>query len=396
MKILIVSHKPPYPIIDGGCLAMARFLDDALALQEVNVVDYYCFSTHKHPFIKQKFPINAKLKVYSKSIDTRVRPIAALLALLKQESYNLSRFYSVEVTEDIISLDEENHYDLIIFESLFTAIYAKLLKGKTNAKLIYRSHNIEHQIWKDLAKSTKNILKRWYLLQLAYSLKWAERSIWSEDQGGLHMIMSISGQDAALIEAQTLTSIKYLPSSIEKPLWSADIKNKNICFIGAFDWQPNIDAVDWVIKEVLPYLRKTYPALNYHIAGKGSDLISRWQISGVKCHGFVSDSKKFIADHGVFVSGLQAGSGVKMKVLEAMSVAAPMVLSEKSAEGLPELKHKQLHQSAQAFANECLTLLDDETARKTDSDANFSYYQQHYFPQKVRADLLHLFNQLLK
>jgi hypothetical protein len=82
--------------------------------------------------------------------------------------------------------------------------------------------------------------------------------------------------------------------------------------------------------------------------------------------------------------------------LEAMSVAAPMVLSEKSAEGLPELKHKQLHQSAQTFANECLTLLDDETARKTDSDANFSYYQQHYFPQKVRADLLHLFNQLLK
>jgi glycosyltransferase involved in cell wall biosynthesis len=394
MKILIVSHKPPYPIIDGGCLAMARLLQDTLALPELNAVDYFCLATHKHPFVAEQFPKNPKLKVFSKTIDTRVRPIAALLSLLKQDSYNLSRFYSAEVSDAIKKLDQEHHYDFIIFESLFTAIYAKLLKGRTSAKLVYRSHNIEHQIWKDLAKSTKNLFKRWYLLQLAYSLKWAERSIWSEDQGGLNMIMSISGQDAEVMEAQTLTSIKYLPSSIEAPTWSANLDNKSICFIGAFDWQPNIDAVDWIIKEVLPIMRKTLPELQFHVAGKGSELMARWQTSGVYCHGFVPDSKEFIAQHGVFVSGLQAGSGVKMKVLEAMSVAAPMVLTAKSAEGLTDFKHKQLHQISAAFAQECLTLLTDPTARKQDSEANFNYYQRYFSPQKVQADLLHLLKQL--
>jgi len=394
MKILIDSHKPPYPILDGGCLAMARLLNDALAIQEIQAIDYYCFSTHKHPFNPEDFPKNSKLKVFAHSIDTRVKPIAALFSLLKQESYNLSRFYSTDVYSDIKKLDQQQNYDYIIFESLFTAIYAKLLKKATGAKLIYRSHNIEHQIWKDLAKSTKNLFKRWYLLQLAYTLKWAERSIWSEDQGGLNLIMSISEQDAEVMEAQTLTAIKYLPASITPPKLSTDLEQTTLCFIGAFDWQPNIDAVDWIIKEVLPYLRKSIPQLLFHVAGKGSDQIARWQTTGVQCHGFVPDARSFIAEHGIFISGLKAGSGVKMKVLEAMSVAAPMVLTAKSAEGLSNFKHKTLHQEASSFALECLTLLTNQEARKADSEANFNYYQQHFYPQKVQADLLHLLKQL--
>jgi glycosyltransferase involved in cell wall biosynthesis len=394
MRILIVSHKPPYPIIDGGCLAMARLLQDTLALPELSAVDYFCLATHKHPFVAKQFPTHLKLNVFSKSIDTRVKPIAALLSLLKQESYNLSRFYTTEVADALKKRDQEQHYDFIIFESLFTAIYAKMLKKSTRAKLIYRSHNIEHQIWKDLAKSTKNLFKRWYLLQLAYSLKWAERSIWSEDQGGLNMIMSISNQDAEVMEAQTLTSIKYLPASIEQPKLRADTDRAALCFIGAFDWQPNIDAVDWIIKEVLPDLRKNIPDLQFHVAGKGSDLIARWQTNGVQCHGFVPDSKEFIATHGIFVSGLHAGSGVKMKVLEALSVCAPMVLTAKSAEGLSNFSYKTLHHDAATFAQECLSLLTDPEARKQDGAANFNYYQQHFYPQKVQADLLHLLKQL--
>ena len=394
MRILIVSHKPPYPIIDGGCLAMARLLQDTLALPELSAIDYFCLATHKHPFVAEQFPTHPKLNVFSKSIDTRVKPMAALLSLLKQESYNLSRFYTAEVADALKKRDQEQHYDFIIFESLFTAVYAKLLKKSTRAKLIYRSHNIEHQIWKDLAKSTKNLFKRWYLLQLAYTLKWAERSIWSEDQGGLNMIMSISDQDAEVMEAQTLTSIKYLPASIEQPKLRADTDRAALCFIGAFDWQPNIDAVDWIIKEVLPILRKEISDLQFHVAGKGSDQIARWQTAGVQCYGFVPDSKSFIAEHGIFISGLKAGSGVKMKVLEAMSVAAPMVLTAKSAEGLNNFTHKTLHHDAQAFALECHALLTNPEARKADSEANFNYYQQHFYPQKVQADLLHLLKQL--
>ncbi|MFM8595990.1 MAG: glycosyltransferase family 4 protein [Flavobacteriales bacterium] len=394
MRVLIISHKPPYPIIDGGCLAMARLLNDALAIQEIQTIDYFCFSTHKHPFNLEDFPENPKLKVYAHSLDTRIKPIAALFSLLKQESYNLARFYASEVLEAIERLDRENNYDYIIFESLFTAIYARQLKKTTRAKLIYRSHNIEHQIWKDLARNTKNIFKRWYLLQLAYSLKWAERSIWSEDQGGLHLIMSISDQDAAIIEAQTLTSIKYLPASIEQPEYFSNLDQISLCFIGAFDWQPNIDAVDWIIKEVLPLLQKSLPNIQFHIAGKGSDQQMRWQTSNVVCHGFVPDSKQFIAQHGIFISGLQAGSGVKMKVLEAMSVKAPMVLTEKSAEGLHHFSHKQLHTDANGFAQECLVLLNDHLARKADSEANHHYYQQHFDPKKVQTDLLHLLKQL--
>lgn len=394
MKILIVSHKPPYPILDGGCLAMARLLSDTLALPGLEQLDYFSCSTHKHPFAAEQFPKHAKLNLFHHNIDTKVKPLPALYALFKQESYNLTRFYTAEITEALKKLDKQQHYDYIIFESLFTAIYAKYLKGSTQAKLIYRSHNIEHQIWKDLAKNTKNFLKRWYLLQLAYSLKWAERSCWSEDQGGLNLILSISGQDAQNMESQTLTSIRYLPSSIEEPTERSNAKNQALCFIGAFDWQPNVEAVDWIITKVIPTLRKEMPNLVFHVAGKGSDQIARWQIPGVQCHGFVPDSKAFIANNGLFISGLQAGSGVKMKVLEAMSVGAPMVLTQKSAEGLDAFAYKKLHQDPNSFAQECLELLHSPELMQQDGAANFSYYQQHFYPQKVQADLLHILKQL--
>ncbi|MEN9743297.1 MAG: hypothetical protein RLZZ65_1102 [Bacteroidota bacterium] len=394
MKILIISHKPPYPSVDGGCLAMARLLEDTLALPTLSQLDYFCLSTQKHPFDSTAFPTHEKLRVFEQQIDTRVHPLGALTALLKQESYNLSRFYQTEVAQKIIALCKATTYDFIIFESLFTAVYAKTLRPHTAAKLIYRSHNIEHQIWKDLARSTRNLLKRWYLQQLAYTLKWAERSIWSEDQGCLNLILSISMQDALMIEGQTLTSIKYLPASIPESALESTLETKKLCFIGAFDWQPNIASVDWLIKYVLPKLVAKHPEVQLHIAGRNSDQIQRWQQPNVVCHGFVPDSKAFIANHGVFVSGLQAGSGVKMKVLEALSVGAPMVLTAKSAEGLSHFDYKNLHQFASSFIEECLMLIEDPEKRSQDAAANKQYYSAHFAPQKVQSELQHILQQL--
>jgi glycosyltransferase involved in cell wall biosynthesis len=149
------------------------------------------------------------------------------------------------------------------------------------------------------------------------------------------------------------------------------------------------------VKKIIHKIRrKEIPNLVFHVAGKGSDQISRWQIPGVQRHGFVPDSKAFIANNGLFISGLQAGSGVKMKVLEAMSVGAPMVLTQKSAEGLDAFDYKKLHQDPNSFAQECLELLHSPELMQQDGAANFSYYQQHFYPQKVQADLLHILKQL--
>lgn len=393
MKILIISHKPPYPIVDGGCLAMARFLEDLLALDAVKQIDYFTLETNKHRFNANTFKQHPKLSVSAHFIDTRVQASGALLALLKQESYNLTRFKKEAVVAKLQTQLEQNDYHAVFFESLFAASYAPILRTFTSAKFIYRAHNIEHQIWKDLAQNTRNPFKKWYLNQLAYSLKWAERSIWSEDQGALDLILTISKTDLHLIESQTLTSCKYLPASLPCET-TQSMKALQLCFLGAFNWIPNTEAVDWFLQHVFPSIRQRHPHITFHIAGKGSELKKNWLQEGVVVHGFVEDPKAFLAEHGIFVGCLQAGSGVKMKVIEAMSVGAPMVLSLKSTDGLPDLPEAYIAPTAAAFTQALCRLIEDPQALQKNATFFSNYFAAHFQTASVQRQLQQILEEL--
>lgn len=394
MKILVLSHKPPYPILDGGCLAMARLLEDLLSLKQVEQVHYHTLATTKHPFEQDAFPLNEKLRVQHYPIRTNVTLLGATVSLLKQESYNLKRFKDQAIQQQLQKELQNTSYDFVIFESLFAAVYARSLRPYSKAKFIYRAHNIEHQIWKDLAVNTKFILKKWYLQQLAYALKWAERSIWSEDQGGLDLILAISDTDLGIIEGQTLTSCRYLPSSISKPEQRSTQAAFQLCFLGAFNWIPNIEAVDWFLDNIFPALSAAYPQIVFHIAGKGSESLKHWQRHGVQIHGFVPDAKQFIAEHGIFVGCLQSGSGVKMKILEAMSVGAPIVFSSKSADGLPGFPQELRHEQAATFLAEISNLLENREALQERSHFTSSYFERHFEAAQVQKQLLQMLEEL--
>jgi glycosyltransferase involved in cell wall biosynthesis len=394
LKILVLSHKPPYPILDGGCLAMARLLEDLLSLKQVAQVHYHTLATAKHPFDEEAFVANDKLCVKHYPIRTNVTLVGASISLLKQESYNLKRFKDQAILQQLQKELKNTAFDFVIFESLFAAVYARALRPYSKAKFIYRAHNIEHQIWKDLAVNTKFILKKWYLQQLAYSLKWAERSIWSEDQGGLDLILAISDTDLGIIEGQTLTACRYLPSSISKPVQRSTQAPFQLCFLGAFNWIPNIEAVDWFLNNIFPALRAEHPQIVFHIAGKGSDGFKHWQRPGVQIHGFVPDAKQFIAEHGIFIGCLQSGSGVKMKILEAMSVGAPIVFSTKSADGLPGFSQALCHEHAETFLAEISNLLENQAALEQRAQFAKTYFEQHFEATQVQKQLLQMLEEL--
>lgn len=366
---------------------MSRLLIDILSLDEIETVNYHALATHKHPFESSAFLRHPKLKVSGHQIDTRIKPLAALIALIKQESYNLRRFYDHKVLGTLQKELSIQAYDVVIFESLFAAVYAVPLSKFSKAKFIYRAHNIEYRIWKDLANNTKNILKKWYLQQLAYTLKWAERSIWSEDLGKLDLILAISHEDLQQIEAETLTTCKYLPTSIEISSMKSNLAPLKLCFLGAFNWNPNIEAVEWFLNKVFPQLKEEYPALEFHIAGKGSEAFKDWQIPGVQIHGFVPDARAFIAEHGIFVGCLQSGSGVKMKILEAMSVGAPIVLSPKSADGLPLVDPSLIFEKLDDFKNDIIALLSNPEELLERSNYFSTYFSRHFNATNVQKQL---------
>ena len=74
MNVLILSHKPPFPIIDGGCFAMTQFLKNISSIETIEQIEYFSIHTHKHPLIPEDFPEpSEEMKQWVLSLATTYR-----------------------------------------------------------------------------------------------------------------------------------------------------------------------------------------------------------------------------------------------------------------------------------------------------------------------------------
>lgn len=388
MKVLIISHKPPFPIIDGGCLAMSRFLENVHSIEEVEHLTYFSLSTFKHPFERNEFPQNKFKKVtfVNKFINTKLRPEKALKDLIRGESYNLSRFYNVAISNFLINLCRSHKFEVVIFESLFATVYFEDLKNVCSAKFIYRAHNIENAIWKDLKEKAKNPLKKWYVSKLHEKLEVYENKLLKN----IDFTLPLSWSDKNKIDEIASGKSFLIPVSIQKVNGNPNYDSINLCFIGAFNWFPNVEAMNWFIKHVFSVLKMEFPTLELHIAGSYSEKISNLkQTKGIKLHGFVESSIDFIANHGIFVAPLQSGSGVKMKVLEAMSIGVPCTISPKGAEGI--LGDVTSSNNAEEFIHNLKNLILDKSLRIENGLKGQKNLEKFYNQKSINKNLQSLF-----
>lgn len=109
-----------------------------------------------------------------------------------------------------------------------------------------------------------------------------------------------------------------------------------IVFTGAMDYWPNIDAVMWFAREVLPAIRSVHPAARFYVVGMNPDASVRALASdpAVTVTGRVPDVRPYLRHAAVVVAPLRVARGIQNKVLEAMAMAAPVVASAACAGAL--------------------------------------------------------------
>ena len=170
MKILYITSKPIFPTIDGGSVAMEKFLS-SLVIAGFDV-KHLIIETKKHKFNRSAYPVD----LYSKTnpehitVNTRVTVTGALAHLFKNGSYNVSRFHDDKMQSLILESLKKEEYQAVIFDSLFTTSYIKAVKASFNGKLYIRTHNVEFDLWKGYANDAKG-LKRLYLNRLAKDIQ---------------------------------------------------------------------------------------------------------------------------------------------------------------------------------------------------------------------------------
>src|SRR5688572_15948883 len=117
MKLLQLCHRIPYPLNDGGNIAMLG-MADALASQGVKV-KMLTLNTRKHWVKPESIPekLTSEYKLESVPIDTGIKATDAFMNLFTSDSYNVRRFYSKKFEAKLIDLLRTESFDVILLES---------------------------------------------------------------------------------------------------------------------------------------------------------------------------------------------------------------------------------------------------------------------------------------
>ncbi|WP_398456711.1 glycosyltransferase [Sphingomonas albertensis] len=131
-----------------------------------------------------------------------------------------------------------------------------------------------------------------------------------------------------------------------------------IVFTGQMDYRPNIDAVTWFARDILPLIRQRHPAYFAIVGRAPTPAVQSLAGDHVTVTGAVDDVRGWLAAADVCVAPLKLARGIQNKVLEAMAMARPVVASAAAAEGIDHADTIRVAGTAQDFADQVIALLD--------------------------------------
>jgi len=341
VSVLQLCSKPPFPKKDGGCLAMANFSENLLDLgYKLKVIS---LTTSKHPFREEAFPKDyiKKTNFEPHFIDTSINAIDAFSALVNNEAYNLTRFFSVEFDRCLALHLSKNKYHVIQLESLYMSIYLPTIRRYSKAKVVLRSHNFEYVIWERQAKSSKFFLKKLYLKTLAKQLREFEENVLTQLDGLITISEIDKSKYLQIFESEYVQSIPFgIDADAYKKSTLTPVE-KSIFHIGAMDWSPNVDGMQWFIDEVW---NPEKFSIKLHLAGKALEKTTIANLKrNVKNHGEVESALDFMSSYGVMVVPLLSGGGIRIKILEAMAMGIPVIATSTALEGIHAIHGKEVY-----------------------------------------------------
>ena len=134
-------------------------------------------------------------------------------------------------------------------------------------------------------------------------------------------------------------------------------------FTGAMDYSANIDAVTWFASEVLPRVLAVRPDTRFYIVGMNpAPAVSALGSHGVTVTGTVLDVRPYVQHAAAVVAPLRVARGIQNKILEAMAMARPVVISTAASAGVSGEpgREYEVAESPEEFAQKVLAVLQPE------------------------------------
>jgi glycosyltransferase involved in cell wall biosynthesis len=365
MRILFVSAVDFPDTLDRGARYHVHYW--LKALSSVHDVDFLLVESYSHRHGRPTELTTAKVinlsEPPSRSLHSRMMRVArSVISGIPRSAQMAMPQAAVEYVRQAV---KERRYDLAILWVGSAAGYATILQGAVPILLSKLSVDAVD------ARDQRKRHGMWHPVWLMD--EWVTRRYESRTCRAATAICTVNEEDAQnLVRRYQLKNIvRAIPIGVELPQFvqrEADVDTKVVCFVGNLEWGANIDALKWLFGEIIPQVMAVHPHACVRVIGPGgSDLREKLSGPAVEFTGYVRGVREAMTDVAVGVVPVFSGTGMRLKLLEFLSMGIPTVTTSLGAAGLPcvDGKHALIADGTESFAAAVNRLLSDQTLRAT-------------------------------
>jgi polysaccharide biosynthesis protein PslH len=392
MRVLILSPESPYPLNGGGAYRTASLLHYFARFAQVDLIQISesgapallppgLVRTHQViPLARHSSTTLARYVRNARRAFGGVPPLIDRLSGLGPQ---------------IEGALQDRHYDLALVEHFWCAPYLDVLEPHCTTNLL-DLHNVESVLHATCARVDMHSLGERLIRAGHRRFAAASRHLEASLLPRYTAVLATSEIDAARIrEIAPSARVHVYPNAL--PFAPVPQVHEERCLVlpANFEYHPNIDAVDFFVSEIWPLVRRAHPDLRLRLVGRGDAFIRHLlprgsaDRTGIEVTGPVDDARAEIARATVVVAPLRAGSGTRIKILEAWAAQRAIVATPLAAEGL-EVKdgtNIAVESTPAGFAARVSALLDNTPLRQRMAEAGRRMFEDSYSWERVWAKL---------
>lgn len=390
-KILIVTNRVPYPLKDGGNLAMNAMIEGYY--HSGWQVYLLSMNTSRH-FVQheQLEKIYKHLHAFEwMDFDNKLKFIDILRNyFFSTQPEHARRFYKDEFKEKIKEVLTNFQPDVVQVESVYLSTYLPTIKKYSYALTVLRMHNVEYQIWQGMTKRNSNHLKQIYFNSLTERVRNFERDAWRS----FDLLLPITEKDAYLVSRlEEVNDIIVAPFGIDIDKISQSKNNEKWVgyHIGAMDWLPNRDGIKWFLNKAWPKVHSASPKFEFFYAGRNMPPeFKKMNIPYVHCMDEVKDANEFIADKKILIVPITSGGGVRVKILEAMAAGKIVITTATGIKGIEATagEHYLQAKTPEEFARSVRWCMENKVAAEEMAQKAHELVKTKYEYKKVIKDVI--------
>ena len=344
-SILLVAPSWPYPPTWGFAMRVYHLAKQLSTRHRVSLLTYGGDGFAQEP----GGSIFESVHLVGPPAAMRSKRQAQARSLFSPRSYHMGSLRSHEMEAVLTNLLSRHVFDIVQLESSQMGFCAPIVGIPTALD----EHNVEYMLLKRLAGAETALGRKAFGHLEAGKVRREELRAWTQCDGA---IFTSAADMAAMHSALPERDACVVPNGVDPEYFrpsSDEVEPSTVVFTGAINYRPNTDAVAYFVRDVMPRLLRLKPSTKFVVVGQGApDWLLRMSSSNVVFTGAVRDVRPYLAAASVVVAPLRAGSGTRLKILEALAMEKPVVTTTIGCEGLAVIDgdHLCIADDTQQFA----------------------------------------------